>query len=91
MITNVRIWKDAIFPDIDSIPAAVDYREHINSVIAESALLLVIMGQRWLGSSSAGTARLDDEIGHGPLSRDGLIPAMPSISILPKNLKLSHF
>ena len=54
-----RFGKSAVFIDIDSIPPGVDFRTHVNEILRDSALLLVLIGPNWLGaetSSSAPTA-----------------------------------
>jgi hypothetical protein len=52
--------KDAIFRDIDNIPAGSDFRQHFDAVLRNSNLLIVIVGPRWLGHR-AGHARIEDE------------------------------
>jgi hypothetical protein len=92
--------KDAIFRDIDNIPAGVDFREHINDVLGNSALLVVIMGRRWLGGARTGTTRLDDEMDMVRIEVETalrldipIIPVlvdnanMPSTSMLPESIR----
>jgi hypothetical protein len=52
--------KEAIFRDIDSIPAGTDFREYIGSVLRQSELLVVIVGSRWLGRTRSNRTRIDD-------------------------------
>jgi hypothetical protein len=52
--------RDAVFRDIDSIPAGVDFRQHINRVLGESDILLAIVGPRWLGQRDK-HSRVNDE------------------------------
>jgi Sel1 repeat/TIR domain len=52
--------KEAIFRDIDSIPAGTDFREYIGSVLRQSELLVVIVGPRWLGRTRSNRTRIDD-------------------------------
>jgi TIR domain len=40
---------DAIFRDIDSIPAGLDFRRHIEAVLEQTDILLCIIGPRWTG------------------------------------------
>src|SRR6516162_414528 len=55
-----RYGDDAVFMDIDNIPFGKDFRVHIFEAVVQSDILLVIVGQRWLGARS-GTRRIDDE------------------------------
>ena len=43
--------KNSIFMDIDNIPPGVDYRNHIDRVLVNADIILVIIGDRWLGGS----------------------------------------
>ena len=51
--------QDTVFRDVDNIPLGVDFREHINSVLAETDITLVIIGNRWAGGRK-GRRRIDD-------------------------------
>ncbi|HEY7341216.1 MAG TPA: toll/interleukin-1 receptor domain-containing protein [Ktedonobacterales bacterium] len=54
-----RFPEAAIFRDVDKMPKAVDFRKHIKSVIAECAVLLAIIGPRWLNDTDeSGNRRL---------------------------------
>jgi len=48
-----RYGEDAIFMDIDNIPFGKDFRVHIREAVVQSDVLLVIVGQRWLGTRRA--------------------------------------
>jgi ribosomal protein L12E/L44/L45/RPP1/RPP2 len=50
---------DSVFRDIDNIPLGVDFREHINTMLAETDITLVIIGKRWLGPAR-GRRRIND-------------------------------
>jgi hypothetical protein len=56
-----RYGEDAVFMDIDDIPFGKDFRVHISEAIVQSDVLLVIVGQRWLGTRRGGTRRIDNE------------------------------
>ena len=51
--------KNAVFRDIDNIPAGVDFRERIDETLNQSDVVLAIVGPRWLGSRS-GRDRLNE-------------------------------
>jgi len=53
--------KDAIFRDIDDIPPGIDFRVHINEVLRKTHILLAIVGPGWLGASSGGLERVQEE------------------------------
>jgi len=50
-----RYGDEAIFMDIDNIPYGKDFRVHISEAIVQSDILLVIVGQRWVGAGRGGT------------------------------------
>jgi WD40 repeat protein len=52
--------RDAIFRDIDNIPAGIDFRQHINETLLKTSVLLAIVGPKWLGSSRGGE-RINEE------------------------------
>jgi hypothetical protein len=50
---QARYGRQSIFRDIDNIPVGVDFRAHINAVLDDSDMVLVIVGPRW--TSGRGT------------------------------------
>lgn len=53
--------QDAIFKDVDSIPPGIDFKQHIQDVIPQCAVQLVVIGPMWLEVRDAsGQRRLDD-------------------------------
>ena len=55
-----RFGPDAIFKDVDSIPAGADFMAQIHGVLAQCALQLVVIGPRWQGHADAeGHTRLE--------------------------------
>lgn len=93
--------REAIFKDIDSIPLGVNFKQHFDSIIKQCDVVLVIIGNRWLGAGSeAGRSRMDDprdfvrlEV-EAALQRDiPVIPVfvdnalMPAEEVLPASLK----
>lgn len=53
--------KQAIFRDIDDIPAGIDFRHHINGILLKTNVLLAIVGPEWLGPSQGGLDRIHEE------------------------------
>ena len=53
--------KDAIFRDIDDIPAGIDFRVHINEVLRSTHILLAIVGPAWLGAIPGANERIQEE------------------------------
>ena len=53
--------KEAIFKDVDSIPPGLNFKHHIDSVIKQCAVVLVLIGDRWLGEpAETGKRHIDD-------------------------------
>ena len=51
--------KSCVFRDIEDVPLGVDFRNHIAKVLDESSIVLVVIGQRWIGRRG-GQTRLND-------------------------------
>ena len=51
---------EQVFRDLSSIPAGGNFIKYIREKIAESAAVLVVIGQEWLTCSVNGRRRLDD-------------------------------
>ena len=50
-----------VFKDIDSIPLGRDFRTHLNEVVGQCAVVLAIVGPRWVDArGEAGQRRLED-------------------------------
>jgi tetratricopeptide (TPR) repeat protein len=91
--------KAAIFKDVDNIPFGADFPRHLETILAQCVVELVLIGPRWLEISDAKGRRLDDpedfvrlEVERG-LSRDILVipllvtgATMPSADQLPPGL-----
>jgi conflict system STAND superfamily ATPase/TIR domain-containing protein len=43
-----EIPQDEIFFDIDTIPPGVDFKQHISKAVSSSAVLLVLIGEKWV-------------------------------------------
>ena len=51
--------QNAVFLDIDTLPAAVDFREAIADYVRRSGVVVAVIGDRWLGSGEHGR-RIDE-------------------------------
>jgi TIR domain len=56
-----RYGAASVFVDIDSIPAGVDFRDHIQKVLQETDVLLAVVGTRWSGPQANGQTRIRQE------------------------------
>jgi hypothetical protein len=55
--------RDAVFRDIDNIPAGSDFRDHVVGILHKCSLVVVVIGRRWLGRSRPTVSgRIDSEI-----------------------------
>src|ERR1700733_5151454 len=56
-----RYGDDAVFLDVDSIPFGKDIRQHIQEALAQSDVLIAVVGPQWLGEDEGGHYRISDE------------------------------
>jgi hypothetical protein len=78
-----RYGKESVFMDIDNIPFGTDFRAHIQAVLREAEVLIVVIGPRWLGADAAGTVRMSQE--SDPVRAEieaALARSMPLIPVL---------
>jgi TIR domain len=91
---------DSVFRDIDNIPIGVDFREHIDSILAQTDITLVVVGKRWFGPLPRRRRRIDDpadpvrvEVETALRNRIPVVPvlvedaAMPDVDQLPDSMK----
>jgi hypothetical protein len=91
---------DSVFRDVDNIPLGVDFREHINLMLAQTDITLVVVGKRWSGPQPRRRRRIDDpadpvRVEVETALRNGMpvVPvlvegaAMPNVEQLPDSLK----
>ena len=55
---RVKYGKDALFMDVDNIPAGADFRVHLDEQVSKCNILLAVIGKKWL--SAKNKRRLDD-------------------------------
>jgi hypothetical protein len=51
---------DRVFMDIDSMPAGVDFHEHLQQILADCGALLVVIGKGWRSQRKGQAARILD-------------------------------
>ena len=51
---------DRVFMDIDSMPAGVDFHEHLQEILADCGALLVVIGKSWRSQRKGQPARIMD-------------------------------
>ncbi len=97
-----RFGRERVFMDVSAIEPGVDFVETIDLAVGSCAVLLVIIGRKWLDcSDAAGRRRLDDtadfirlEVGTALKRNIRVIPVlvqdadMPGEADLPEDLKL---
>ncbi|MES9968416.1 MAG: TIR domain-containing protein [Candidatus Thiodiazotropha sp.] len=84
---NSEFGKQAIFRDVDSIPAGVDFRKHINKTIDQCSMLVAIIGDKWSAAKNKkGERRLDLHNDHLRVEIEtALKKEIPVIPVLVKN------
>jgi hypothetical protein len=81
--------KDAVFIDVDNIPAGVDFRAAIGKTIAQSAVMLVMIGPTWLVATDAHGRRLEQVNDRVRIEvESGLLRGMPVIPVLVDGAKM---
>ena len=54
--------KDAVFMDIDKIPAGIDFRQYLSNTLLKAQVVLAIVGHKWHGGGAKGSNdRIQDE------------------------------
>jgi hypothetical protein len=51
----------SVFMDVDNIPFGIDFRQHIQSVLAQAEVLIAVVGPDWLGAGPDGGSRMQAE------------------------------
>jgi hypothetical protein len=69
-----RFGKDDIFMDVAAIPVAVDYADYIRQRIAESEIMIVLIGSGWLDRIQAAGDPVRTEV---EAAIDNRVPLMP--------------
>jgi len=86
---NAKFGRDAVFRDVDSIPAGVDFREHISNTLGHCNALLAIIGKQWLTAQNGrGERRL--ELADDPLRMELETALRQSIPVIPVLVKESR-
>ena len=51
---------DSVYIDIDSIPFGTNFRAHIDKALRKAAVMVAVIGPKWLGKSRGRPARIHD-------------------------------
>jgi TIR domain len=57
-----RYGESSVYMDIESIPAGVDFRTHINKAIHGAHVFLAIVGPKWRGHKRSGGTRIAEDV-----------------------------
>jgi hypothetical protein len=76
-----RYGSEEIFLDIDAIPYGRNFRDHIDSILKRSAVLIVVVGQHWTGARADGASRIFDQ--EDPVRIELQTALMRSMRIIP--------
>jgi tetratricopeptide (TPR) repeat protein len=76
--------KDAVFKDVDDIPFGANFKSHLQDILAQCAVELVVIGPRWLDATDDdGRRRLDDPADFVRIEvESGLSRGIPVIPLL---------
>ena len=93
-----RFGRERVFMDVSAIEPGVDFVEAIDRAVGSCAVLLVIIGRKWLDSSdAAGQRRLDDpsdfirlEVGTALRRNIRVIPVLVQGATMPGEADLSE-
>ena len=82
--------REAVFRDVDSIPAGMDFRSKIRETIDKSDLLIAVVGPRWLDARNQhGERRLDQAEDFVRLEiESAMAKGMPVIPVLVENANM---
>ena len=59
---STEFGREHVYKDVDTIPLGVDFREHINKLVADCDVVLAVIGRQWLTIADADDRRrLEDE------------------------------
>jgi hypothetical protein len=56
-----QFGEQSVFMDVDNIPFGIDFRQHIQSVLAQAEVLIAVVGPDWLGAGADGGSRIQEE------------------------------
>ncbi len=57
---EARYGRDFVFMDIDTVPIGIDFRDYIDQSLNAIDVVLVVIGDLWLGITDEGGRRLDN-------------------------------
>ncbi len=58
---QAKFGREHVFMDVDTVPAGVDFRQHLHEAVERCDAILVVIGRGWLDAcDTEGNKRLDD-------------------------------
>ena len=57
---HLSFGRNAVFRDIDSIPAGYDFRSYIDDMLRDADVLLCVMSSNWIGKGRRTGSRIMD-------------------------------
>jgi TIR domain-containing protein len=57
----LKYGASSVFMDVDNIPFGIDFRTHVRDELLQSDVMLVVIGQRWLGRGEGAETRMSDK------------------------------
>ena len=90
-----RYSADAVFMDIDSIPFGVDFRKYVAETLANTDVVLTIIGPKWAGGVKKQKTRIHDpadpvriELETALQLQIPIIPVLVNGAVMPESEKL---
>lgn len=79
---NKVFGPEAVYRDVTSVPAGVDFQEHVAHAIAGAIVVLVVIGPSWLDALEHGHRRLENPDDHVRLEIETAL-RIPNLLIIP--------
>jgi len=80
-----RFGEGSVFKDIDSIPLGTNFKQHINSVLEQCSVVVVVIGDKWIDK------RLNDPRDHVRIEIESALQRdIPVIPLLVQNATMPH-
>src|SRR6187200_143329 len=88
---DARFGRDRVFMDVEDIGLGGTWRQEIEDAVECSAVMLVLIGERWLEKDESGHRRIDDpfdplriEVESGLRHKSRVIPVLVDSARMPR-------